>query len=79
MFIVIEIQVNDNNEVSTIVTNYATRNEADNQYHTILAYAAISAVKVHTAMIVTADGQLVASDRYIHIQEQPVEEEQEEQ
>lgn len=64
MFIVIEIQKNET--VSTIVNSYATRNEAENKYHTILAYAAISNVQVHSAVLLTDEGEYIKHECFEH-------------
>lgn len=61
MFIVIEIQ-----NTATLVNTYSTRNEAENKYHTILAYAAISSVEKHSAVMLTNDGEFIKSECFEH-------------
>lgn len=65
MFIVAEIQT-ANCQTSVITTTFATLNEADNKYHTILAAAAISTVAVHAAIMYTATGSYIKSEYYKH-------------
>lgn len=65
MFIVIEIQVNGD-QVATIVNKYAVRAAADQQYHTILAAAAVSQVQIHSAVILSAEGKELERKSYIH-------------
>lgn len=65
MYIVIEIQ-KSNGQVSTVVNSYATINEAKNKYHTILAYASISSVEKHSAVILNDKGEMVVSECYRH-------------
>lgn len=55
MYIVIELQKNDQGVVSNIVTAFDTLAEAESKYYTILAAAAISKVPVHSAIIVSEE------------------------
>ena len=65
MFIVTEIQtVND--QTLTITNQFATLNEADNKYHTILAAAAVSNVEIHGAIMFTNCGNYIKSEYYRH-------------
>lgn len=61
MYIVMEIQ-ND----ATLVNAYSSRDEAEAKYHTILAAAAVSNVKVHSAVMITSEGYYVKSECYKH-------------
>lgn len=74
MYITIEIQ-NNNGTVGTLVNKFEDRLEAESRYHTILAAAAISAVPVHSAVLLTDEGFLLASDCYKHEAQAQVEEE----
>ena len=65
MYIVMEIQ--KGNTVSTIVDSYETLNEAENKYHTILAYAAISSVPKHSAVLLTEEGDYIKHECFEHI------------
>ena len=65
MFIVTEIQT-ANGKTSTITNQFATLNEADNKYHSILAAAAVSSVEVHAAIMYTATGTFIKSEYYRH-------------
>lgn len=64
MFIVMEIQ--KSNTVSTLVNSYETRNEAENKYHTILAYAAVSSLPKHSATMLTENGEYIKSECFEH-------------
>ena len=66
MYIVIEIQKNADNEISTIVTSYENTREAQSHYYSILAAAAISALPVHTAIILSEKGLPVMYQSYDH-------------
>ncbi len=61
MFIVLEIQ-----NSSILVNTYNTRNEAENKYHTILAYAAVSSIEKHAAAMLTEDGEYIKSECFVH-------------
>lgn len=61
MYIVLEIQ-----NTAVLVNAYNTRNEAENKYHTILAYAAISSVEKHSAVMLTNDGEFIKSECFEH-------------
>jgi hypothetical protein len=66
MYIVIELQKNDQGVVSNIVTAFDTLAEAESKYYTILAAAAISKVPVHSAIIVSEEGFPVKHQCYKH-------------
>ena len=62
MYIVIEIQ----NDTVLPVTVKETREEAESTYHMMLASAAISEVPVHTAVLMTNEGFVIATQCYKH-------------
>ena len=66
MFYVIEIQTYADGTHGTLVYDYTDRNEAFAKYHTVLAAAAQSSVLVHTCVILTREGALLASEHFIH-------------
>ena len=65
MFIVIEIQVNKG-VVSTLTYQFTELNEAYAKFHTVLSYAAVSSVEVHTALILSETGTTIAKEHFIH-------------
>lgn len=65
MYIVIELQTNGTT-TSTLTYNFTDRNTAYQKFHTILASAAVSSVKVHAAMIVNEYGLLEARESFEH-------------
>ena len=67
-YIVIEIQTSANDTVSTLVTTYDNFNVAQQNYHTILAAAAVSGLPCHSAAILTQQGYLIES-RYFSTNE----------
>ena len=68
-YIVIELQKIAQGTVSTIVTQYETRNAAEGKYHTILAAAATSSVAQHGAVLLTDAGQEICHQCYTHAEE----------
>ena len=64
MIIVMEIQKDAT--VTTVVTTHETRNDAENKYHTILAYAAVSSVPQHSAVMLEDDGLFIKSESFEH-------------
>lgn len=68
MYIVLEIQSTDNSS-SVIANTYEDGAEAENKYHTILAYAAKSDVPVHSAVMFNEMGTHIKNEYYVHRQE----------
>ena len=66
MFIVIEIQTNADNTVGNSVWAFADENQAFQKYHTVLAAAAVSALPVHSCVILRNDGIQIAGQSYKH-------------
>lgn len=69
MYLVIEIQKSMEGTIANITTAYADRNQAESHYHSILSSAAISSLPLHSAVLLSEEGYLIASQYYIH--EQP--------
>lgn len=67
-YIVIEIQTNSDGTVGNLVTAFTDRNRAEQQYHTVLASAAVSALPSHAAVMLTNDGIQLAHACYHHTQ-----------
>lgn len=65
-YVVIEIQTQSDGTIGAIVTDFDNKLEAENKYHTILAYAAISNLPVHSAVILTNEGRTVKTEVYTH-------------
>lgn len=66
MYIVIELQKNSDGTLGNIVQTFENRNSAESAYHSILASAAISALPVHSATILTEEGQQLLHGSYAH-------------
>lgn len=65
MFIVLELQATEDN-VAHIFTVYNSQAEAESNYHLVLSAAAISTIPSHSALLMTADGQVLRSETYKH-------------
>lgn len=65
-YIVIELQKNTEGVVSNIVTSFENLAEAESNYYSILAAAAISNVPLHSAVIVSEEGFPVKHQCYKH-------------
>lgn len=66
MYIVLEIQKFDDSSVSTLVNSFINRNEAESNYHTVLAAAAISTVYQHSAIMMEDNGTPLRYESYTH-------------
>ena len=66
MFIVIEMQVNSDGTVGTLIDKFEREADAESKYHTILAAAAISNVPKHSAIILTDEAMMHSSQCYKH-------------
>lgn len=66
MFIVIELQKDNNGSVANIATEHSTQAEAESKYHAILSAAAVSELPVHSAIIVSEEGFPLMHQCYKH-------------
>ena len=76
MYIVIELQENAEGVLTNLVTTHNTLPEAESKYYSILAYAAVSEIPLHSAIIVDKYGNPVKNNFYKHkvAEPEPVEE-----
>ena len=66
MFIIQEIQTDENGVHLLPAIVKETQNEAESEYYIKLGYAAISSVPVHAVIMYTSDGFPVKHDKYVH-------------
>ena len=66
MFIVIEIQTAADGKVATIVNSYASQNDAESKFHSILTAAALSSLPVHSAIIMNEKAEVIRAEHYTH-------------
>lgn len=65
MFVVVELQENGET-LQNLVTAHTTLREAESKYHTVLAAAAVSTVPVHSAVLLSGNGNVIKSESYRH-------------
>ena len=63
-YLVLEIQAGDT--ISVLVNDFDELSRAENKYHTILAYAAISEIPIHSALLMTEEGIVNQQYTYKH-------------
>lgn len=66
MYIILELQATDTDVAIVPPVKHQTRAEAEQAYHQALAYAAVSAVPVHSVLLMTGEGQVLRSESYKH-------------
>lgn len=74
MYIVLEIQSTGNTS-SVLSFTFEDGAEAENKYHTILAYAAKSSVPIHSAVMLNEMGTYIKNEYYLHQQNEEVQDE----
>ena len=72
MYLVIELQTDNEGKTAHIATGYEDKNKAESKFHTILASASESNVPIHAASIMNERGEVERSEFYRH-SEQPTE------
>ena len=64
MYAVLELQKNDT--LAALVNTYIERSQAEQQYHTVLSYAAVSSIPIHTVLLISDEGHIIKQDSYVH-------------
>lgn len=67
MYVVVEMQTS-NGVTTQITTVEQNKDVAEQKYHNILSYAAVSSVEIHSAVILNPEGQRIKSECYKHEQ-----------
>ena len=67
-FIVIELQKNTDGSFGNIVKSFEKQNEAESNYYAVLASAAMSAIPVHSAALLSEEGFPIMYGCYKHEQ-----------
>lgn len=70
MYLVIEIQKSNDGNLSHLESVHATLPEAEQKYHTVLSFAAVSNVDVHSAVMLDDTGTRIKGETYYHGQEE---------
>lgn len=63
-FIVIELQTTETTSALNFV--FADRLQAEQKFHEILSYAAVSTVPTHGAVMLTSNGTFIKGETYNH-------------
>ena len=74
-YVVLEMQTNAEGATACLVESFTDRQAAEQKYHYVLSFAAVSGLPRHTCMMVTDAGQYMKSESYENMPE-PAEEEQ---
>lgn len=67
MYLVLELQSGDT--LSSIATTHSTLAEAEQKYHQILSFAAVSEVPIHSAVLMDSSGYMLKRENYVHGEE----------
>ncbi len=65
-FIVIEIQKDKDGNIGNLIWSYDNQNQAESQYYTVLAAAAISTIPKHSVSLLHEDGFVIRTETYTH-------------
>lgn len=68
MYIILEIQKNANGTVGELVFKKPTIEEAQSQFHTVMAAAAVSQCPAHSAVLLDDEGGVLRSECFTHSQ-----------
>lgn len=66
MYLVIEIQKSNDGNLSHLESVHETLPEAEQKYHTVLSFAAVSAIDVHSAVMLDDTGMRIKGETYYH-------------
>lgn len=66
MYLVVELQTNDQGVTAFLTDVKATRQAANQKYHTILAAASVSGLPIHSACILDPTGRCLISECYVN-------------
>lgn len=66
MYLVIEIQKSNDGKLSHLESVRATLPEAEQKYHTVLSFAAVSSIDVHSAVMLDDTGEKIKGETYYH-------------
>ena len=65
-YLVVELQKLADGSLAQICTAFTDRNTAEQKYHEVLSYGAVSSIPVHTAVILSEEGNLIKKESYRH-------------
>ena len=65
-YLVVEMQKQTDGRIAHIETAFTDRNTAEQKYHEVLSFAAVSTIPIHTAVILSEEGNLIKKETYRH-------------
>lgn len=71
MYIVIELQMSAEGGMTHLETIHNSKAEAESKFYSIMAYAAVSEVPVHSATVLNEKGEPVMYKSYTHEAHKP--------
>lgn len=66
MFLVLEMQTNDNDEIATLSYQYETREAAESKFYSVLSAACVSQLKYHACFIISHVGEVLERQSFYH-------------
>lgn len=63
-YVVIEIQTSAAGAISVLTFTHDTLPEAQSKYHSVLSYAAVSDLPIHSCVLLRSDGATLASEYF---------------
>lgn len=66
MYLVIEIQKMNGGQLAHLESVHPTLPEAEQKYHTVLSFAAVSNADVHSAVMLDDTGERIKGETYYH-------------
>lgn len=74
-YLVVEMQTYADDTCGSIKFEFSDASLAEQKYHEVLAAAAVSTCKIHSAVLLDFTGRLLKREQYTHaVQPEPVEE-----
>lgn len=65
-YLVVEMQKQADGSLAHLVDSFTDRNIAEQKYHTVLSFAAVSDLPVHTAVLLSEEGNVIKKEIYRH-------------
>lgn len=66
MYAIVEMQTNGNTMIVSPVITKETRDEAEQAFHQVASFAAVSNVELHTVVMLNAQGERMKKETYSH-------------
>lgn len=70
-YIVMEYQTTDADATTVLTTTHTAKSEAEQKYHMVLSAAAVSGLKCHGALLMSAFGEVLKYEHYPEVMPEP--------